>query len=110
MTDTPHTPKLDKLANDLDHALRFVVHRDAQWHGREPVKSALDAYLAYKHTRSAAPGEVDVVWIVYRTDDESTHVFSTPEKAQGYADKCEGACVISDRFVDNPERYYARSQ
>lgn len=50
------------------------------------------------------------VYTVWRADDDTIHIFSTEEKAKMYADSQECNCVLSTYLVDNPERFYGKSQ
>lgn len=54
--------------------------------------------------------ELVTVYVVWRADDEMTHIFSTQEKAQAYADSLGCSCALSTYLVDDPEHMYARSQ
>ena len=49
-----------------------------------------------------------MVYTVWRADDESTHIFSTPEKAESYAHSIDVNCVLSIYIVDEPQHYYER--
>lgn len=35
---------------------------------------------------------------------DHTHIFSTAEKAEDFADRCETPCVVSTYVIDDPER------
>lgn len=58
--------------------------------------------------RQAVAGDV-MVYCVWRSDDESNHIFSTLEKANEYADSVEAPCVLSDYMIDSPQRHYERT-
>lgn len=51
-----------------------------------------------------------MVYTVWRSDDQTTHIFSTREKAQKYADTHTCGCVLSEYMIDNPERFYGVTQ
>jgi len=50
------------------------------------------------------------VYTVYRSDDQSNHIFSTEEKAKEYASSVSCPCVVSYYIVDEPEKYYGEKQ
>lgn len=51
-----------------------------------------------------------VVYLVWRTDDESTHVFSDLKIAEEYANSLDCNVVISEYVIDCPQRYYGDMQ
>ncbi len=73
-----------------------------------PIRSALTMPPAVSDDARKAALEA-MVYCVYRSDDESTHIFSTQEKANEYADSVEEPCVLSDYMIDHPQRYYERT-
>ncbi len=54
--------------------------------------------------------KIIIVYTVYRSDDQTTHIFSTPEFAKKYAESLPVSCVVSEYAVDCPERFYGEIQ
>lgn len=53
---------------------------------------------------------MDIVYTVYVAEDQSTHIFSTMEKAEKFAGAQPSSCLLSTYMIDNPERYYGATQ
>lgn len=49
------------------------------------------------------------VWVVYKVEDDSHHIFSTKEKAENFSKNTIEPTVIYDYIVDHPERYCERT-
>jgi hypothetical protein len=58
-------------------------------------------------------GEPPMVYVVQALNSDGewvTHIFSTREKAEAWADQDDRACVIFDYVVDEPEHHEGRLQ
>ena len=72
-------------------------------YGMTPVEN-------YKWNARAKPsGDAVQVWVVYKVEDDSHHIFSTKEKAEVFANSATEPTVICDYIIDHPERYYVRT-
>lgn len=60
-------------------------------------------------TRPQPCGDAVQVWVVYKVEDDSHHIFSTKEKAENFSKNTIEPTVIYDYIVDHPERYCERT-
>ena len=61
------------------------------------------------NTRPQPSGDAVQVWCVYKSEDDSHHIFSTKENAEIFANSTTEPIVIYDYIIDHPERYYERT-
>lgn len=50
-----------------------------------------------------------LVYTVWVSSDETTHIFSTEEKAMAFSGEQQSSCVLSTYMIDNPDRFYERT-
>lgn len=82
------------------------------WVAWKAIMELRDAYKSPSNQSSLdqEASTCRLVWTVYRTDDESNHIFSTNVKAQEYADSLDCPCVISSYVIDEPKHFYGVQQ
>ena len=61
------------------------------------------------NTRPQPSGDAVQVWVVYKVEDDSHHIFSTKENADRFSQETTEPTVIYDYIIDHPERYYERT-
>jgi hypothetical protein len=87
------------LNNPLAYNPNYCVAKDAL---KEHLKNC-------PNTRPQPCGDAVQVWVVYKVEDDSHHIFSTKENADRFSQETTEPTVIYDYIIDHPERYYERT-
>ena len=70
------------------------------WNEKGGIKHPEQCVAQYRKKQ-----EVEIVWLVWCGDNDTTHVFSTAEKASEFANSVETSCAITNYAMDMPERF-----
>lgn len=76
---------------------------------KEAYEEAAIKWNNRANTRPQPSGDAVQVWVVYKVEDDSHHIFSTKENADRFSQETTEPTVIYDYIIDHPERYYERT-